>query len=195
VVATSVVELPGGASLRRYWRVVLDGVSRVVMTMPRGGPASEELGKPGASAGADFVDMARWLEAIGLPVPRLDRVDLAGGAILLEDLGDRRLYDAIEGGADLEATYTPALALLVSVSSRQRRGRHAQPQRRPSLRSTGLARRAGAFPGVRDRGSPGRAVRRAPIARSSRPRSPRSPIAWPRPPARSPTAISSRRTS
>lgn len=114
---SSVVELPGGASLRRYWRVVLDGVSRVVMTMPRGGPASEELGKPGASAGADFVDMARWLEAIGLPVPRLDRVDLAGGAILLEDLGDRRLYDAIEGGADLEATYTPALALLVAFQA------------------------------------------------------------------------------
>lgn len=114
IAASSVVELPGGASLRRYWRVVADGVSRVVMTMTRGGPASEELGKPGASAGADFVDMARWLESIGLPVPRLDRVDLASGAILLEDLGDRRLYDATSAGADLEATYIPALELLVA---------------------------------------------------------------------------------
>ncbi len=114
---STVVELPGGASLRRYWRVVADGVSRVVMTMPRGGPASEEVGKPGASAGADFVDMARWLESIGLPVPRLDRVDLAAGAILLEDLGDRRLYDALEAGADPEATYAPALELLVAFQA------------------------------------------------------------------------------
>lgn len=115
--ATSVVELPGGASLRRYWRVQANGPSRVVMTMPRGGPASEELGKPGASAGADFVDMCRWLDGLGLPVPRLDRVDLSGGALLLEDLGDRRLFDAVQAGADLEATYTPALELLVRFQS------------------------------------------------------------------------------
>ncbi|MCB9728378.1 MAG: phosphotransferase [Deltaproteobacteria bacterium] len=113
----SVEALPGGASLRRYWRVRTSGTSSVLMTMPYGGPASEELGKPGASAGADFVAMATWLDGLGLPVPRLQRVDLDGGAILLEDLGDRRLYDAITAGADLEATYLPALELLVAFQS------------------------------------------------------------------------------
>lgn len=116
-----VVALAGGASLRRYWRATGDGLpgdegAVVVMTLPRGGPTSEELGKgkPGASAGDDFVEMARWLESAGVPVPRLHHVDLEEGVLVLEDLGDERLYDAVTAGGDLEGLYLEALDLLAA---------------------------------------------------------------------------------
>ncbi|MGM0574724.1 MAG: aminoglycoside phosphotransferase family protein [Myxococcota bacterium] len=115
--------LVGGASLRRYWRVRGEGLpgdagTVVLMTLPAGGPASEELGLPGASAGEDFVAMARWLEDAGLPVPTVHEVALDEGVVMLEDLGDRRLFDDLEEpGADRLALYEPALGLLVAFQA------------------------------------------------------------------------------
>ncbi len=69
-------DIAGDASFRRYFRLQVNGVSRVLMDAPPG-----ESVKP-------FIDIARRLRAAGLHAPEIVFEDWQNGYLLLEDLGD-----------------------------------------------------------------------------------------------------------
>jgi aminoglycoside/choline kinase family phosphotransferase len=74
----------GDASYRRYFRVTVDGQSRVLMDAP---PDLEHSGA--------FVDVGRRLRAAGLHAPEILHSNLDEGFLLLEDLGDDLYRDMI----------------------------------------------------------------------------------------------------
>ena len=103
----SIFPMPGQASTRRYFR--LKGPSGSVVVMA-GGSAREEAGEPDDSR-FPFLTLQQRLRAAGLPVPRIydyfDDCDL----LLMEDLGDRRLFDVRPEAR--EAAYREAIDTLV----------------------------------------------------------------------------------
>jgi aminoglycoside/choline kinase family phosphotransferase len=86
--------MAGGAGARRYWRVgFADGSTRVLMhALPEDAAIlPPALRRP--TPELPFVAVARLLARSGIPVPRIDAVDLERRWILLEDLGGRHLCD------------------------------------------------------------------------------------------------------
>jgi aminoglycoside/choline kinase family phosphotransferase len=67
----------GDASFRRYFRVELDGESRILMDAP-----------PDLEDSSRFLDIAARLRSAGLHAPKIFLGDLPRGFLLLEDLGD-----------------------------------------------------------------------------------------------------------
>jgi aminoglycoside/choline kinase family phosphotransferase len=83
--------LAGGASLRRYHRVAVDGgrpSSLLVMELGDTALRSEEVSKEASPAELPFVNVQRYLAAAGMAVPAIYRYDEAHGLVYLEDLGD-----------------------------------------------------------------------------------------------------------
>jgi N-acetylmuramate 1-kinase len=83
--------LPGGASLRRYHRVSLDGgklPGLVVMELGDHALKSEEAGKGAAPTELPFLNVQRYLARAGAAVPAIYRFDAERGLLYLEDLGD-----------------------------------------------------------------------------------------------------------
>ncbi|MCE9624610.1 MAG: hypothetical protein K8R69_04010, partial [Deltaproteobacteria bacterium] len=81
-------KLFGEASYRVYYRATMvGGETYIVMQMPPGKQsASEEISNyEGPKLEPPFLNMARWLEKVGLPAPKIIDVDLASGLILLQD--------------------------------------------------------------------------------------------------------------
>jgi N-acetylmuramate 1-kinase len=99
--------LGGHASLRIYWRVHLPEsadpprgeYTQMAMVMPQTDEArhSEEGMSSEAAAPEElpFVNVQRYLDAIGVPVPTIDLVDMDLAVLLLEDLGDRTFEEAV----------------------------------------------------------------------------------------------------
>jgi len=83
------VLLAGDGSTRRIYRVPRAGLPVVVVVNPlppaRTHPDENE----------SFLAVAAFLERRGVRVPRFYAADLEHGYLLLEDLGDRRLYDCV----------------------------------------------------------------------------------------------------
>jgi aminoglycoside/choline kinase family phosphotransferase len=77
--------LAGDASFRRYFRVVRDGETAVLMDAP---PPHEDP-RP-------FAAVADWLAAIGLTPPPILARDLDAGLLLLGDFGDARLRETLD---------------------------------------------------------------------------------------------------
>ncbi|MGM0557955.1 MAG: aminoglycoside phosphotransferase family protein [Myxococcota bacterium] len=109
--------LGGHASLRIYWRVSIpegfvDVAPRnestlMAMVLPQDEDAGKsEEGMSSEAAEADelpFVNVHRYLESIDVPVPAIDSYEEDLGVLLLEDLGDETLEEAIlEAAGDLE---------------------------------------------------------------------------------------------
>ena len=99
---TRAVPLHGDASTRRYVRLHLTGAppaSAVAMVLGEGRftASSDELGGGAATPELPFVNVGRWLAAHGFPVPALyaDR-SREDGLLLLEDVGDVNLWQAVE---------------------------------------------------------------------------------------------------
>lgn len=122
--------LAGGASPRTYWRVRLGEplpngcATAIAMVLPEdalaptehggsrvGGGSGEEEGEPPE---LPWITMARFLEALDVPVPEYYVADVPEGYILLEDLGDERFYDRLQGltPASRSALYGEAIQLL-----------------------------------------------------------------------------------
>ncbi|HEY2749343.1 MAG TPA: phosphotransferase, partial [Polyangia bacterium] len=83
--------LPGGASIRRYHRITLDGGKRpTVMVMELGDNPlkSEEAAKGAAPSELPFINVQRYLARAGASVPEIYRFDSERGLLYLEDLGD-----------------------------------------------------------------------------------------------------------
>lgn len=78
--------LAGDASFRRYFRVVLNGRTAVLMDAP---PQHEDV-RP-------FVAVAEWLSKVGLSAPEILARDVDQGLLLLGDFGDWRLRELLDG--------------------------------------------------------------------------------------------------
>ena len=100
-----ILPLAGDASFRRYFRVVLDGRTAVLMDAP---PQHEDS-RP-------FLAVAGHLLARGFAAPKLLAVDLDEGLILLEDFGDDRMREVILADpAREEGIYEQAIDLLLGL--------------------------------------------------------------------------------
>ena len=104
-VMSSLVPLAGDASSRRYYRAVIEASgapeSVIVMELPAGSGlplSSEELSLfKQAPQELPFINMHRFLSGIGVRVPKLYGHWPNEGILLLEDLGDRALWDHVQG--------------------------------------------------------------------------------------------------
>ena len=97
-----IVPLAGDASFRRYFRVIDDARSAVLMDAP---PEHEDS-RP-------FLAVAAHLAGLGLAAPRVLASDLDQGLILLEDFGDARMAEVIAADAARERpVYEAAIDLL-----------------------------------------------------------------------------------
>ena len=96
--------LAADASFRRYFRLVRDGESAVLMDAP---PPHEDV--------AAFHRVQRLLCDLGFSAPRALRVDETAGLMLLEDLGDRTFTRALAEGAPEGALYRLAVDLLIAL--------------------------------------------------------------------------------
>ena len=83
--------LAGDASFRRYFRVIGEGRSAVLMDAP---PPHEDP-RP-------FAAVAEWLSATGLSAPEIFAKDLDKGLVLLDDFGDARLRETLDEDPDRE---------------------------------------------------------------------------------------------
>ena len=114
--APTVVPLTGDASDRRYFRVLLrDEPTQVLAVHP--GPIDFDA--------LPFVNVARLLSAMPVPVPRDPGHSDALGIIALEDLGDVTLQAHLGAASPAEhaALYRQAVSLIETL---QRRGARAR---------------------------------------------------------------------
>ncbi len=109
-----VLQLKGDASNRSYLRVGRWPDSHVVMVMPPGPHRSEEASKGGTPEELPFLNVHRYLESLGVRVPRILRYDEAAAMMVLEDLGDLTFERALDG-ASREALYGRAVDLLAAM--------------------------------------------------------------------------------
>ncbi|MDS9466784.1 tRNA (adenosine(37)-N6)-threonylcarbamoyltransferase complex ATPase subunit type 1 TsaE [Paracoccus sp. MBLB3053] len=135
------IPLAGDASSRRYFRLIDDDRSAVLMDAAPG-PAG------------DYVAMTQWLRARGFHAPEILAADQAEGLLLLEDLGDDLVARVLETEPQLGSRiYDRMTDLLVELH------RHAPPDFVLRLDGAELARQVGLFaehyaPAV---GAPGKA--------------------------------------
>jgi aminoglycoside/choline kinase family phosphotransferase len=94
--------LAGDASFRKYFRLVREGATAVVMDAP---PPQEDV-RP-------FVRIGRHLSGLGLSAPAIHAEDEANGFLLLEDLGDNTFARVLEAGGDEGGLYARATDVLV----------------------------------------------------------------------------------
>jgi len=117
--AARVVPLTGDASDRQYFRILRrDAPSQVLAVHP--GPIAFEV--------LPFVNVARLLSAMPVPVPRILHHSDPLGIIALEDLGDVTLQAHVgaASAADHAAIYREAVGFITTI---QRRGRElASPE-------------------------------------------------------------------
>ena len=111
--AISMHTLPGDASDRRYVRVVSpDGTSQVLLVHSE--PIDPET--------FPFINVARLLEKMSIPVPAILGWEADLGILVLEDLGDVTLQGTLQHATRLQRTrlYTEATEVIERM---QRRGR------------------------------------------------------------------------
>jgi aminoglycoside/choline kinase family phosphotransferase len=97
--------LAGDASFRRYFRILAGERRAVLMDAP---PPQEDV-RP-------FVAVAGWLEQVGLVAPRILAADVDQGLLLLDDLGDARMREALDADPEAELElYETAVDVLVHL--------------------------------------------------------------------------------
>jgi aminoglycoside/choline kinase family phosphotransferase len=105
------------ASFRRYFRVMNNGSTSIVMDAP---PGKEDV-RP-------YLKVTRLLEALGTHVPHVHQVDTDRGLLLMEDLGGTHYLSRFNAGEDPERLYGDALRVLADI---QVRGRSAAAELPP----------------------------------------------------------------
>jgi aminoglycoside/choline kinase family phosphotransferase len=104
----TILPLAGDASFRRYFRIV-DGARQAVLM---DAPPPHEDPRP-------FIAVAEYLCDQGLSAPVILARDLDRGLLLIEDFGDVRLRETIDGAPDREARhYAGVTDLLVHLHAR-----------------------------------------------------------------------------
>jgi aminoglycoside/choline kinase family phosphotransferase len=100
-----ILPLAGDASFRRYFRIVADGRTAVLMDAP---PPHEDP-RP-------FIAVAEWLTGRGLNAPEIIARDLDKGLLLLGDFGSDRLREELDASPERERElYELATDLLVEL--------------------------------------------------------------------------------
>jgi N-acetylmuramate 1-kinase len=113
-----VTKLKGEASSRSYYRVGTFPDSYVVMVMPPESlKKSDELTTGAAPTELPFVNVHRYLEGLGVRVPKIFRFDEPAGMMVIEDLGDVTFEAALATG-DRTRLYTEAVELLARLRAR-----------------------------------------------------------------------------
>ncbi|MBI1909408.1 MAG: phosphotransferase [Deltaproteobacteria bacterium] len=117
-------KLHGDASYRTYFRANLGpGKTFIVMQLPAGqASVSEEITnlreKP---RDLPFLEIARYLGGLGLPVPQVHHYDSKNRFLILEDLGDETLEKRVSlKPKEKESWYKKAIDLLVEMQRRTR---------------------------------------------------------------------------
>lgn len=115
--AGRVERLPGGAGNRIYWRVfgLVQGSSAVVMELPEDPVKSEEASKGHSFAELPFLNVQRYLDRIGVRVPRVLLDGVKDGFLVIEDLTDRTLEAALLDGAPQREVYGRAIDQLAKL--------------------------------------------------------------------------------
>lgn len=116
-------EVPGGASVRGYCRVRLEGASglssMVLMVLSDPDPAKgvEEVMAEGKIEEQPFLNVQRHLAASGVPVPEIYYYNRDRGLIYLEDLGKEHLRDVVERGdeAKTREAFEEAIRELIKI--------------------------------------------------------------------------------
>ncbi len=106
--ATTLAAIAGGGSNREFFR--LAGLSRTVVV----------LNQPGGGREIDsYVEIARLLARHGVGAPEIYAVDRERGIVLMEDLGDVHLEDALSTASPAEASslYSRVLDILVDLET------------------------------------------------------------------------------
>lgn len=128
----SIAPLAGDASSRRYYRVLLEGprVPPSVVVMQLAGSSlplsSEELAIFKETPDElPFLNLQRFLSRLGVRIPALYGHWAEEGVLLLEDLGDRCLWDLVQGLSPAEVLkwYEKAIdeLLLIQISGTKAR--------------------------------------------------------------------------
>ncbi len=111
--------LPGDASNRHYYRIETDGRRYILMRVMDDQPAKlfEEKTNLKKVDELPFVNVHRFLDGIGLPVPKIHVWDRSRGLMLLEDWGDVMLEGVVKDGdpARAHALYEQAIRWLVTM--------------------------------------------------------------------------------
>lgn len=97
--------LAGDASFRRYFRLHYNGLTQVVMDAP---PGKEDLNP--------FIHVAQTLEQAMVHTPQIIAMDLELGFLLLSDLGDQLLLNALHAET-ATAHYQQAMQILFKIQS------------------------------------------------------------------------------
>jgi aminoglycoside/choline kinase family phosphotransferase len=105
-----ITPMPGGASTRRYYRLVLPhGQRAVAMYMPEGGKP-EEVHHAHSTERWPFLEVRELLDTRGIHVPALFAEDTGHGWLIIEDLGDDTLANwLLKHPSDKSALYTKAV--------------------------------------------------------------------------------------
>src|ERR687891_1572550 len=115
VLDAPVERLKQDASNRSYFRVGAPPESWVLMVMPPDvSKKSEEVHKGAPPSELPFLNVHRYLERIGVRIPRVVHYDEPGGLMVLEDLGDLTLENALRNHS-AETLYPRAIDLLARL--------------------------------------------------------------------------------
>jgi aminoglycoside/choline kinase family phosphotransferase len=113
----ALTRLAGDGSARDIYRVRYAGATAVLVV----NPLVAEPGQPDENE--TFVRVRDYLQQRGVRVPALYAADLHRGFLLVEDLGDQRLYDVVRSAApnavreEIAPLYAHAIAMLVALQA------------------------------------------------------------------------------
>lgn len=116
-----VERLPAHASNRSYVRVHTPNGPVMLMVMPKGAGPDEVTGGE-ASTELPYLNVHRYLERLGVRVPKVHHWDPEAGILVHEDLGDVTFEAGLSQGDDREARrellYGKAIDLLATLRAR-----------------------------------------------------------------------------
>jgi aminoglycoside/choline kinase family phosphotransferase len=115
----AIAPLSGDASTRRYFRLALGAATEVISLYP----------EPFAADALPFLGVGALLAEWGLPTPAVLDIDGARGLVVLEDLGDVTLQEALRGArrAHRDDLYGEALDDLCRLQAASLNGPHRLP--------------------------------------------------------------------
>lgn len=101
-------KLAGSAGSRReYYRLTSGLRSFIILVSP---PDDADFGR--------FLRITQFYRLMDFPVPMVYCIDDAAHQVLLEDLGDRRLYDMVQAGGPVIETYSKVINQLIDLQTR-----------------------------------------------------------------------------
>ncbi len=125
---TATRAVAGDASSRSYFRLALEGArvpTAILMVQSGSGlsVSSDELSTvtPPASE-LPFLNVQRYLDSVGIAVPKVYANDREKGLVLLEDVGDTTLWDAVRSAGREAAVFAEYEAAIGEMLRLQRAG-------------------------------------------------------------------------